>query len=218
MLHPTRVSALLLALVIAGTARSTEAQYPTPPTVSKGDVKIDRLNAEQLRVGMRKLWSDHVIWTREYIVNAVEADATAEPSLKRLMKNQEDLGNAIVPYYGKDAGAKLTDLLKQHISIAGELVTAAIAKDNSRVSDADKRWHGNARELATFLSGANPNWKKDDLVKMLDEHLTLTTKEATLRLDKKWDEDVENFDKIFEQSMHMADALTAGIVKQFPNK
>jgi hypothetical protein len=217
MLHSTRVSALLLAVVIAGTARSTEAQYPTP-TISKGDVKVDRLNAEQLRVGMRKLWSDHVIWTREYIVNAVEADPTAEPSLKRLMKNQEDLGNAIVPYYGKDAGAKLTDLLKQHISIAGELVTAAIAKDNAKVSDADKRWHDNARELSTFLSGANPNWKKDDLVKMLDEHLSLTTREATLRLDKKWDEDVENFDRIFEQSMHMADALTAGIVKQFPNK
>ena len=215
MLHSTRASALLLALFVAGTTQSVVAQTPT---VSKGDVKIDRMNAEKLRVDMRKLWADHVIWTREYIVNAVEGDPTAEPSLKRLMKNQEDLGNAIVPFYGKEAGAKLTDLLKQHISIAGELVTAAVAKDNAKVSDADKRWHDNARDLATFLSGANPNWKKDDLVNMLDEHLSLTTREATLRLEKKWDDDIETFDKIFTQAMHMADGLTAGIVKQFPNK
>ena len=217
MLHSTRVSALLLALVIAGTARNTEAQYPTP-TVSKGDVKMDRLNAEQLRVGMRKLWADHVIWTREYIVNAIEGDATAEPALKRLMKNQEDLGNAIVPYYGKDAGAKLTDLLKQHISIAGELVVASKAKDNAKVTDADKRWRANAGDIATFLSGANPNWPKADLQNMLNEHLTLTAQEAKMRLEKDWTDDIETFDRIFEQSMHMADALTAGIVKQFPNK
>ena len=217
MLNITRASALLVALAIAGPAGRASAQYPTP-TVSKGDVKVDKLNAEKLRSGMRKLWADHVIWTREYIVNAIEGDATAEPALKRLMKNQEDLGNAIVPFYGKDAGAKLTDLLKQHISIAGELVTASAAKDNAKVTDADKRWRANAGEIATFLSGANPNWPKSDLQNMLNEHLTLTAQEAKMRFEKNWSEDIETFDRIFNQAMHMADALTDGIVKQFPNK
>jgi len=53
---------------------------------------------------------------------------------------------------------------------------------------------------------------------MLNEHLALTTQEATARLEKNWTADVAAFDKIFDQAMHMADALTDGIVKQFPNK
>lgn len=216
MLHYTRrASVLLVALLIAGTAGSTQAQYPA---VSKGDVKIDRLSAEKLRVDMRKLWADHVIWTREYIANAIEGDGSADAAAARLMKNQEDIGNAVVPYYGKEAGSKLTGLLKQHISIAVDLVGAAKAKDNTKFADADKRWTANATELATFLSGANPNWKKDDLQKMLNEHLSLTKQEATARLEKNWTADIEAFDKIFNQAMHMADGLTAGIVKQFPNK
>ena len=95
---------------------------------------------------------------------------------------------------------------------------AAKAKDNAKLADADKRWKANATDIATFLSGANPNWPKTELVKMLNEHLSLTTQEATARLEKNWTADVAAFDKIFDQAMHMADALTDGIVKQFPNK
>lgn len=171
-----------------------------------------------LHDNMRRLWSDHVVWTRQYIVAAAAGDPSAPNALSRLMKNQEDIGNAIKPFYGDAAGAKLTDLLKQHISIAGELVAAAKAGDQAKQADADKRWHDNAGEIATFLSGANPNWSRNDLVTMLNRHLALTTQEAVNRLTQKWAEDPGVFDEIFSQSMEMADALSSGIAKQFPNK
>jgi hypothetical protein len=171
-----------------------------------------------LRDTMRKLWADHVIWTRGYIVAAVADDPSAEAASKRLLKNQEDIGQAIVPFYGAEAGAKLTELLKQHILIAVDLVGAAKAGDQANQTEADKKWHGNAEQIATFLSGANPNWPKPALLEMLNQHLALTTDEAVARLQKKWDHDVETFDKIFEQAMMMADALSDGIAKQFPNK
>jgi hypothetical protein len=211
MKYSTGAAALLLAAMTATGSASAQV-----PTVSKGDVaKPDKVDAMKLRLAMRDLWADHVIWTREYIANAIEADATVDAASKRLMKNQEDIGNAIVPYYGAEAGAKLTTLLKEHITIAGELVTAAKASDNAKVTSTDQRWRANAREIATFLSSANPNWSMNDLNTMLNEHLTITALEAKLRLEKKWAEDVENFDKIYDQAMHMADALTDGIVKQF---
>ena len=53
---------------------------------------------------------------------------------------------------------------------------------------------------------------------MLDEHLRLTTEEAKARLGKRWADDVDLYDRIFAQAMHMADALTDGIVKQFPDR
>jgi hypothetical protein len=109
-------------------------------------------------------------------------------------------------------------LLKQHILIAVDLVAAAKAGDAAKQADADKRWHDNANDLATFLSGANPNWPKQTLLDMLNQHLSLTTQEAVARLQKNWSADVTAFDSIFNQAMMMADALTDGIAKQFPQK
>ena len=213
MSHSMRFSVLLLGMLAAACTPTRSEQV----NESSGDVAIVDPGAN-LKTAMRKLWADHVIWTRQYIVAATAGDPSADAAATRLMKNQEDIGSAIVPFYGSEAGTKLTDLLKQHISIAVDLVAAAKAKDNTKLGDADKRWHDNATEIATFLSGANPNWPKADLETMLNEHLSLTTEEAKARLEKRWDDDARTFDRIFDQAMHMADALTDGIVKKFPNK
>jgi hypothetical protein len=172
----------------------------------------------RLRTAMRKLWADHVIWTRDYIIAAAADADDAKAASERLLKNQEDIGNAIIPYYGAEAGKKLTALLKNHILIAVDLVAAAKADDKEKLTDADKRWHANADEIATFLSGANPNWPFATMRNMLYEHLKLTTGEAVARIGKKWADDVKAFDDIFEQILGMADGLTKGIVTQFPDK
>jgi len=167
---------------------------------------------------MRSLWTDHVVWTRQYIVAATAGDGSEQAASRRLLRNQEDIGNAIVPYYGSAAGTRLTDLLKQHILIAVDVVSAAKAGDNAKLTDADRRWHDNASEIATFLSGANPHWPRQVLLDMLNEHLTLTTREATSRLQRRWEDEVATYDKVFSQAMSMADALAEGIAKQFPER
>ncbi len=167
---------------------------------------------------MRDLWADHVVWTRNYIIAAASDSPDAQAAAARLLANQDQIGQAIVPYYGQAAGTKLSGLLREHILIAVDLVAAAKANDQAKLQDADRRWHTNAADIATFLSGANPNWPRDAVLSMMNEHLALTTQEATARLKKDWNGDVATFDKIFDQAMMMADALTDGIVKQFPDR
>ena len=175
-------------------------------------------SSTQLHDAMRKLWSDHVVWTRLYIIAAAANDPSASTASARLLRNQEDIGNAIVPYYGSSAGARLTDLLKQHILIAVDLVTAAKANDQAKVQDADRRWHANAADIATFLSGANPNWPRQAVLDMLNQHLALTTREAVDRLQKNHSDELSTYDQVFGQAMMMADTLTNGIVAQFPTR
>lgn len=202
-------AAFLVAVALACTASSSSSAAATPGPAAA---------APELRTAMRKLWADHVIWTRQYIVSAALGDPSAQAASQRLLKNQEDIGNAVAQYYGQPAGAKLTDLLKQHILIAVDLVAAAKAGDAAKQADADKRWHDNAADIATFLSGANPNWPRQTLLDMLNQHLALTTREAVDRLKQNWTDDIAAFDAIFSQAMMMADALTDGIAKQFPTK
>lgn len=174
--------------------------------------------AATLKQDMRKLWTDHVVWTRDYIMAATQNQSDAPAALNRLMKNQEDIGGAVAKYYGDAAGKQLTTLLKDHIAIAGDLVKAAIGGDKSGQKSADDRWHQNATQIADFLSKANPNWPKATLLDMMNEHLSTTSKELVARLSKDWEGDVKAFDAVYDHILHMSDALSDGITKQFPQK
>jgi hypothetical protein len=167
---------------------------------------------------MRKLWSEHVMWTREYVIASLDERPEAPLVAQRLLKNQEDIGNAIVPYYGQAAGDRLGALLKEHILVAVDLLDAAKSKNQTKYQDADARWHKNAADLATFLSSANPNWKSEEIVNMLNNHLNLTTQEAVAHMDKNYTEDIRLYDQIYNQILGMSDEISSGIVKQFPEK
>lgn len=172
-----------------------------------------------LRKAMNDLWTEHGIWTRDYIIAAIAESPSQKAAATRLMQNQDDIGNAIATYYGQSAGQRLTELLKDHISIAVKIVDAAKQNNKSDLNNLNTQWKANARDIAQFLSKANPNyWKLADLQTMLYMHLDLTTQEVVNRLKKDWQADVANFDKVISQLRDMGDTFANGIVSQFPYK
>jgi hypothetical protein len=174
--------------------------------------------ANELRTNMRKLWEDHVTWTRNVICCLVDGLPGADQAVKRLLQNQDDIGNAIKPVYGEMAGNKLTALLHDHITISADVVKAAKASDNSALEAANKKWFSNADDISGFLSSANPIWKLADMKNMMNSHLKLTTDEAVARIKKDYEADVAAYDKVHNEILEMSDMLTDGIVKQFPEK
>jgi hypothetical protein len=171
-----------------------------------------------LRSNMDKLWEDHIAWTRNVIFNVMDSLPGMNEEVARLLKNQEDIGNAIKPYYGTAAGDQLTALLKTHITGAADVLVAA-KTGSSDLAGAQARWQANADSIATFLSTANPtNWPLADMKAMMSEHLTLTTNEALARLNKDYTADVAAYDAVHTQILKMSDMLSDGIIKQFPDK
>nr|WP_240968130.1 glycosyltransferase [Paenibacillus aquistagni] len=167
---------------------------------------------------LRKLWIDHTIWTRSYIVSAIAGLEDQSDVLERLLRNQQDIGNAIKPYYGEQAGNKLAELLTEHIVIAGKVVDAAIKGDQAAFTQQNKEWYRNADDIAQFLSSANPNWTKKEIQDLMYVHLQLLTDQVVARLKKDWKADIAAFDKGEEHIIKLADTLTEGIMKQFPDK
>lgn len=206
-----------IASVVATCVWLLGATAIASPAADKHDAKQGD-KAAALKQDMRKLWTDHVVWTRDYIVAAVADQPDAQAAANRLMKNQEDIGQAVATYYGSAAGQQLTSLLKEHISIAVDLIKAAKASDKAAQQQADTKWHQNATLIAEFLSKANPNWPRATLVDMMNKHLSTTTDEVVARLTKNWESDVKAFDAVYDHILHMSDTLAEGIVKQFPNK
>jgi hypothetical protein len=97
---------------------------------------------------------------RMYIVSFLADLPDTEVVAQRLLRNQEDIGNAIKPFYGEDAGNWLTDLLNGYILVAVDLLKAAKAGDSNATAVSEKEWYQNADEIATFLSSANPTGLK----------------------------------------------------------
>jgi hypothetical protein len=172
-----------------------------------------------LRQGMRKLWEDHITWTRVVIISIAAGTPDLPAASARLLRNQTAIGNAIKPYYGGAAGRGLTSLLRGHILTAVDVLKAAKAGDAQALAAAQARWQANADEIAAFLNKANPRfWRLGPLKAMLRVHLGLTTSEAVARLKGNWSADVRAYDRVHRQALVMADALSSGIVGQFPNR
>jgi hypothetical protein len=175
--------------------------------------------AVALRSDMRKLWEDHVTWTRVVIIDVAGGLPATNSDVARLLKNQEDIGNAIKPIYGDAAGNQLTTLLKTHINGAADLLLAAKAGDKAKQDAASKAWYANADDIATFLSGANSkNWPLDVMKTQMKNHLDLTLTEAVARLTGDWAGDVVAYDNVHNHILMLADVLSDGIIKQFPDK
>lgn len=168
---------------------------------------------------MRKLWEDHITWTRLFMVS-VAADLPDESATaNRLFQNQVDIGDAIKPFYGDAAGNQLTALLHDHIALAAQILAAAKAGDSAGVASASAAWYANANQIAEFLSAANPkNWPLDEMRAMMKSHLDLTLQEAVDRLSGNFTADIADYDRVHVQILAMADMLSDGIVAQFPEK
>ncbi|HEY3334384.1 MAG TPA: hypothetical protein VGK16_04030 [Candidatus Limnocylindrales bacterium] len=216
MTRPHRFTALALgaALVLGLAAVGTAATAHTPTSHGASAKQAAFHDA------MRKLWEDHIVWTRQFIVSAATESgnlADLGPTVDRLLANQGDIGAAVAPYYGSAAGGQLTALLRTHILTAADLVAAAKAGDSAATADASARWYANAHDIAVFLRGANPrNWPLADLDAMMKSHLDLTLEEAVARLQGRYADDIAAYDKVHAEILEMADMLSDGIVAQFP--
>lgn len=181
------------------------------------DPKISKVELD-LSNEMRKLWEEHVAWTRMTIISIANNLPDQELVIQRLLRNAPEMGAVFKPYYGNEKASKYAGLIKDHLVIAVQLVKAAKAGNSAAAAEAEKKWYANADEIAAFLGSINPYWSKEDWIAMLHEHLSLTKSEAVSILTGNYATSIQLYDKIENQALMMADGLTNGIVKQFPDK
>jgi hypothetical protein len=214
-------AAAVLALAAAGGAPAAHApaHHHHPATGAAGAHAATPARAARLHDGMRKLWEDHITWTRLAIVSFAAGLPDLQATEARLLQNQTDIAAAIRPYYGQAASRKLRALLRDHILGAVALMQAAKAGDSAALGRAHDAWYTNGEQIADLLSGANPrHWPRAEMRSMMKAHLDETLKEAVDRLNGRFAADVRDYDAVHSHILEMADMLSAGIVAQFPGR
>jgi len=169
----------------------------------------------QLQTIMNKLWIEHVMWTRLYMLSSLYNIGSSNITADRLMQNQSDIGKSIGVFYGNDNGDKLTKLLKEHINIAVQIIHALKTGDQQANDTLTIQWKNNAVDIAHFFSSINPYIKFSHMGNMFQSHLNLTTQELLAVYYRDWGGDVKVYDKIVLNALDMSRTLTSAICKQF---
>lgn len=199
---------ILSALLVFSSCSKDEE---TNPLTSEKFIILDN--------GMQKLWADHMQYTYVTVDAFFNNPEALQAKLDRLLINQEDIGAAIVPYYGQAAGDQLTTLLKEHITDAVPVLVAAKSNDQEGLNIAVTEWRRNAKEIADFLSAANPdNWESSHIRMHMDGHITQTISYSVDLLQHNYSNAIIDYDIAFDHMMGLASTLSRGIAKQFPDK
>ncbi|MEQ1799426.1 MAG: hypothetical protein ABL872_15840 [Lacibacter sp.] len=208
-----QVIALVCLISYSGFTANRDSQMK-----SLADSTFIKQTAAELKITMHNLWDDNATWTRTVLLCYIDDLPGKEQATKRLLQNQEEIGNSIKPYYGLEAGRKLTLLLNNHLQISAEMVYAAKSKNIQQLKEVNKSWHENAEEISAFLSKRNSEWTFTDLKEIMNQQIKLITDQVQLRMNKNYDADIIAYDKVHAEILKMSVLISNGIVKQFPEK
>lgn len=187
---------------------------------STASVKLQKsVKYQELNKAMRELWSAHMYWTLLTVDAFYNDPKGLDAKLHRLLQNQKDIGASIVPFYGQVAGDKLSELLKVHIQDAVPVLQAAKGNDKTALDKVVKDWYANAKEIGDFLASANPrNWTAKETESALEMHITHTIAYSVSILKGDYTQSFGGFEEALHHMLHLADILSEGIAKQFPEK
>jgi hypothetical protein len=171
------------------------------------------------QAALRDLWTGHIFWVRNVALatftNNKDEAAAAEAEV---VANAKAIAGALEPYYGKPASEKMFTLLAGHWGAVKAHITATAKGDAKGQDAAMKQMVANVEEIATFLSGANPNLPKETLVGLLTAHGGHHAQQNAQLKAKKYADEAKTWDAMKNHMYVIADALGDGIAKQFPDK
>ena len=170
-------------------------------------------NRQDIINEVRKLWSQHVYWTRFFIISTAEKLPDLKYVTDKLLENPYDFARFLKMFFGEKTADKFQSLLTEHLQIAAELVNAAMNMDTAKADELRKKWYSNADDIAEFLSSAEPYWSKRKWRDMMYSHLSMTEKEAAARLKKDYPRDIEVFDAVEKEALEMGDYMAQGILR-----
>ena len=175
---------------------------------------VSLTNQAGLRDILQKLWSDHVMWTRAFIVSTASDFGDLSAVTDELLRNPTNFANVLKPLYGVEKAKAFETLLKDHLVIAAQLVNAFKNGDVAAAETEHKKWYANADAIANALPQINPNWDTATWQSLLYDHLNMTENEAAQILGGKFEESIRLYNQIEDEALKMADTMADGISKR----
>lgn len=208
---------LLLAALIAAPAI---AHAPADHSATASSAAASSAPAApKLQAALRALWHGHVVHARDYAM-AVHGKhhAAASKAADAVVANARQIAGAVGGFYGDAAGKQMLTLLAGHWGAVKALTDARAAHDEAAAGKAMTDLTGNAGQIAKFLGAANPNLPEDTLRGLLLAHGAHHEQQIRQVMAGDTRGEAATWKAMQAHMDTIADALAAGIAKQFPDK
>ncbi|GAB2175169.1 hypothetical protein [Dongia sp. agr-C8] len=212
--HTSLFAAFLTAGLLALSSAQAETMHMEMPTPPEGSAKVVATDA-----ALRNLWVNHIFWVRNVVTATLAKNAAAaKVAEEEVVANARGIADAIKPFYGDQAGDALFGLLAGHYGAIKTYLTATAAGDRAGQQKATENLLANADQIATFLSGANPNLPRDAVLGLLQAHGGHHIDQIQELKAKQYAEEAKTWAEMQAHMYVIADALAGAIAKQFPEK
>jgi hypothetical protein len=162
---------------------------------------------------LRKLFTDHAVYTHTYIINELYQLPSLADVTKRLLENQKEIGDAAGGFLGKKSGDALTKLLTQHILDASAVVKAAAKGDSSGIKGKISALFDNSRRVAELLGSIQPEKVSSEEFKLhFDQHNQYVIDITTLYISRKFDEVISTYDCYYTHMLMFSDLVWSVLV------
>lgn len=178
-----------------------EANCKCAPTSQKvSPLKID------LKASLRKLFTDHAVYTAFVLKSIVDDKPDAYVFLSRLVQNQKDIGDQLKPLVGNKNGSAITVALTEHIRLAGETITSATRGEPLKNKVAELYNQGD--QIAKFLSSLNSaKLPLKEVTKMFRAHNKFVVDMTVARIKKEYHKEQVLYDAYYNEILMMSDAI-----------
>ena len=191
----------------------------SPAGANTRETSADTKAVLETKMALRDLWVEHVFWIRSYVLATHAGDeAQSRIAEKEVVANADALANTIAPFYGQPAADALLKLLAGHWGAVRDFNTATIGKSKAAQDRAGANLTSNAREIAKFLSGANPYLPEDAVFGLLAAHGAHHVAQTNQIASGNFQEEAATWHVMRKHVMEIADAIAGALGKQFPDR
>jgi hypothetical protein len=176
-------------------------------------VTANDTNLELVR-GIRNLWRYNALWMRFYIVSSVQELDDLAAVTKKLRSSPRG-AEVFLKYYGLEKTRTFEEITNKLVDLLIKWVTELKSGNPLAAAVTRRQLSVNSTQLSEFLASINPNWDKDQWVRMFEEYYDLIEKEVALYFDGKYEESIAQYEIREEHLLKMADMMINGIIKQF---
>lgn len=215
--------AVLAALCLSPDSRAHDGHdhAVTASTASTASA-AKTINAKQAatRAVLRDLWVEHVFWIRNYVTaSAVGNPGQKQVAADQVVANAKAISGAVASFYGQPAGDRMFALLAGHWGAVKDYSDATFEKKDAKAQqDATAKLIANAKEIAAFLSKANPNLPEATLVGLLSAHGAHHVAQIQQIAKGDYAAEAKTWEAMRTHMFTIADALADALAKQFPAK
>jgi hypothetical protein len=177
----------------------------------------DQTEINSTQATLRDLWIGHVFWVRNVVVAELAGDAPAQKvAEEQVVANAQSIAASIEPFYGTEAKEKLLTLLAGHYGAVSAYLNASVANSDAMKTEATSNLIGNAEEIASFLSSANPYLPKDTVDGLLQAHGSHHIAQIQQLQAKDYAGEAQTWADMSQHMYVIADAIADALAKQFP--